>query len=53
MTEFGLPTLDQARARLASIHPEPVMRELVRTETLCPGCTHDNAKSSCFARLRP
>lgn len=31
-TEFGLPALDQARARLASIHPdpEPVMRELVR-----------------------
>lgn len=42
-TEFGLPTLDQASARLASIHPdpEPVMRELVRvfvgSETLCPG----------------
>lgn len=41
--EFGLPTLDQARARLATIHPdpEPVMRDLVRvfvgTETLCPG----------------
>lgn len=41
--EFGLPTLDQVRARLTSIHPdpEPVMRELVRiflgTETLCPG----------------
>lgn len=41
--EFGLPTLDQVRARLASIHPdpEPVMRELVRIfvgiETLCPG----------------
>lgn len=41
--EYGLPTLAQVRARLATLHadPEPIMRQLVRVfigdETLCPG----------------
>lgn len=41
--EFGLPSLERVRSRLAQIHedPEPVMQELVRVfsadGTYCPG----------------
>jgi hypothetical protein len=41
--EFGLPSLDRVRTRLARVHedPEPVMRQLVRVffadGTYCPG----------------
>jgi hypothetical protein len=41
-SEFKLPTLDQVRERLSTLHedPEPVMQQLVRVideGTYCPG----------------